>query len=178
VQLSAPTELSIRELFETHYVSVWRLLRRLGVEAASLDDAAQETFWIAARKRQDIESGKERSFLFGVARRVASTHRRQAARLRVVAGAEELACPAPSPEDLNAAHQARQLLSRVLDMMPTELRAVLVFAVLEELPLLEVARIENVPLGTVNSRLRRARETFSTLAKRVRAASDYGGRTR
>ncbi|MDP9001496.1 MAG: hypothetical protein M3O46_15450, partial [Myxococcota bacterium] len=35
----------MRRLFQTHYPSIWRLLRRLGIPSDGLDDAAQEVFW-------------------------------------------------------------------------------------------------------------------------------------
>ena len=49
--------MELRSLFETHYASIWRLLRRLGVLSAQLDDAAQEVFWVAARRLCDIKPG-------------------------------------------------------------------------------------------------------------------------
>ena len=42
--------LELRALFEKYYASIWRLLRRLGVPNAQLDDATQEVFWVAARR--------------------------------------------------------------------------------------------------------------------------------
>ena len=54
--------LDLRSLFETHYASIWRLPRRLGVPAAQLDDAAQEVFWVAARRLSDIEPGRAHPF--------------------------------------------------------------------------------------------------------------------
>ncbi|MGA7745077.1 MAG: hypothetical protein WBP56_25040 [Polyangia bacterium] len=49
--------MDLLSLFETHYASIWRLLRRLGVLPAQLDDAAQEVFWVAARRLCDIKPG-------------------------------------------------------------------------------------------------------------------------
>lgn len=49
----------LRNLFHEHYASVWRLLRRFGVQSSLLDDAAQEVFWVSARRLADIEVGKE-----------------------------------------------------------------------------------------------------------------------
>jgi DNA-directed RNA polymerase specialized sigma24 family protein len=46
--------LDLRSLFEAHHASIWRLSRRLGVPIAQLDDAAQEVFWVAARKLEQI----------------------------------------------------------------------------------------------------------------------------
>jgi RNA polymerase sigma-70 factor (ECF subfamily) len=164
---------SLRSLFEQHYAPVWHLLRRFGVESPQLDDAAQEVFWVAARRLGDIREGSERAFLYGVALRVASneTRRRKNAPLR--AEPEEVARlvdPSPSPHEHLEQRRARQLLDVALDRLPLELRTVFVLAELEQLEVREIAELEEIPLGTANSRLRRAREEFAAIAKRIRAA--------
>src|SRR4051812_22450577 len=50
-----------------HFDTVWRAVKRLGVPAGGVDDAAQEVFIVAARKLADIEVGRERGYLLGVA---------------------------------------------------------------------------------------------------------------
>ena len=164
--------MDLRSLFETHYASIWRLLRRLGVLPAQLDDAAQEVFWVAARRLRDIEPGREHSFLYGVALRVAANEvRRQKAAMRVVDLEQVPALPDQrlSPEEHLVEQQARALLDDVLNRMPIDLRTVFVLFEIEGLEVRQIAEIEEIPLGTASSRLRRAREEFSAIAKRVRA---------
>jgi RNA polymerase sigma-70 factor (ECF subfamily) len=173
VRCAAHTESSMRRLFQAHYAAIWRLLRRLGVHSSRLDDAAQEVFWIAARKLPEIQVGSEHSFLYGVAIRVASHEHDRRKAAPEIAAAEELARLRdldPSPEERLAQRQARALLDVVLDQMPIELRTVFVLCELEELEVRHAAAIEGIPVGTASSRLRRAREEFSAIAKRVRAA--------
>lgn len=161
----------LRALFDDHYTSIWRLLRRLGVPLAQLDDAAQEVFWVAARKLAQIEPGKQHPFLYGVALRVAASQARRNARPpHEELEALELSDGAPSPEERLERARERALLDQVLDCLPLELRSVLVLFELEGLDVRAIAEIEHIPLGTVGSRLRRAREEFSAAAKRVRAA--------
>lgn len=165
--------LELRALFSAHYGSVWRLLRRLGVPQAELDDAAQEVFWVVARKLEQIEPGKQRAFLYGVALRVAAGEVRRCSSAPARADGETLdllADPQPSPEERLEQARARALLDVVLDRLPLELRSVLVLFELEGLDVRSIAGIEGIPVGTVGSRLRRAREEFSAHAKRVRAA--------
>jgi RNA polymerase sigma-70 factor (ECF subfamily) len=162
----------LRTLFDRHYASVWRLLRRFGVLPAQLDDAAQEVFWVAARRMSDLQSGREMAFLYGVALRVASNEvrRRKSA---PVGDQDDLAAivdPQPSPEECLDQRRARALLDQVLDRMPLELRTVFVLFELEGLEVREIAELEALPLGTASSRLRRAREEFSAIAKRINAA--------
>ena len=172
----------LRTLFQSHYAAVWRLLRRFGVPAAQLDDAAQEVFWVAARRFADIEAGREKAFLYGVALRVASNE------LRRAQANAEATCPlndlelrlsdiGPNPEESLEQRRALALLDSALDRMPLELRTVLVLFELEGLEVSKIAEIEGLPLGTASSRLRRAREQFAAIAKRMRAAlAQHGGR--
>lgn len=165
---------NLRALFDAYHPSIWRLLRRLGVPLAQLDDALQEVFWVAARKLEHIEAGKEHAFLYGVARRVAANELRQHAGnppRGAVEDLERLVDDAPTPEEQLDQARARQLLDAVLDRLPLELRAVLVLFELEGLDVRSIAEIEDIPIGTVGSRLRRAREEFSAIAKRLRARS-------
>jgi RNA polymerase sigma-70 factor, ECF subfamily len=164
----------VRTLFQAHYASVWRLLRRFGVPAAQLDDAAQEVFWVAARRFADIEPGREKAFLYGVAVRVASNELRRAqANAQVTRPLTDLELGlsdiAPTPEESLEQRRALALLHRALERLPLELRTVLVLFELEGLEVSKIAEIEGVPLGTASSRLRRAREEFATIAKRLRA---------
>jgi RNA polymerase sigma-70 factor (ECF subfamily) len=176
---SAPLEL--RALFETHHARICRLLRRFGVQPAQIDDAAQEVFWVAARRLDEIQPGRESAFLYGVAVRVASSDvRRQKAD---PAGADlaevaEVIDPLPSPEDQLEQQRARVLLDVALDRLPHELRRVLVLFELEGLAVREIAAVEGVPLGTASSRLRRAREEFSAIARNIRSALGAGSRPR
>lgn len=174
------TPSSLRELFDTHYGSMWRLLRRLGVSAEQLDDATQEVFWVAARRLKDIRRGSEHAFLYGVALRIASNIlRRQKAAPPAVdpSTLTKLVDGAPSPEQALERRQARELLDLVLDRMPLELRTAFVLFELEGLPVKDIAELEEIPLGTASSRLRRAREEFSSIARRLRAAlATQGGR--
>jgi RNA polymerase sigma-70 factor (ECF subfamily) len=162
-----------RALFEAHYASIWRLLRRLGVEHAQLDDAAQEVFWVAARRLADIEAGREHAFLYGVALRVASNLLRRQNDVPPATDLEQclgLSTHEASPEQALEQRRARALLDTVLASMPLELRTVFVLFELEGLQIRDIAALEEIPIGTAGSRLRRAREEFSAIAKRIRAA--------
>src|SRR3954470_17967759 len=64
-------------LYEEHFEFVWRSLRRLGVSAASLDDATQEVFVVVFRRLADFEGRSSvRTWLFGIAIHVAQHHMR------------------------------------------------------------------------------------------------------
>jgi len=161
----------IEAMVETYFDLVWRSLRRFGVPDAGVDDAAQQVFIVAARKLDTIEVAGERSYLLGIAVRVASDARRSLARRREVPDedAGEPLDPEPSPEELVDRKRARQMLDRVLDSMPMDLRAAFTMFEIEEMSVPEVAAALGVPLGTAASRLRRAREQFHEQVRRLGA---------
>lgn len=167
----------VRALVEGHFDFIWRSLRRVGLSSADADDAAQEVFVVAARKLEQIAAGKERAFLFGAALRVASTHRRTRARRREHPDAEmtEHGDHAPGPEQLVERHRARALLDQVLDEIEMDSRTVFVLFELEELSTPEIAELLELPVGTVASRLRRAREAFQAAIKRLHARQAFKG---
>jgi RNA polymerase sigma-70 factor (ECF subfamily) len=159
-------------IVRTHYSFLWRSLRRLGVPEASVEDAAQRTLLVAARRIDDIAPGRERAFLFGVALRVARTVRRESNSRREVWD-EDLLDALPggdvdAGEELDA-RRARALLDGLLEALPLELRTVFVLYEIEEMTMAEIASALDVPGGTVASRLRRAREAFDALSRRVQA---------
>ncbi|HEY1536513.1 MAG TPA: sigma-70 family RNA polymerase sigma factor [Polyangiaceae bacterium] len=160
-------EARVAELVEAHHDFVWRLIRRLGVPSNDVDDVVQQAFWVATRKLESIERGKERAFLASTAVRVASDYRRTVRRRRET-GEEpaDTASMVASAEELVDRRKARVLLDRILDRLTPDLREVLVLFELEELSGGEIAKLLGVAEGTVASRLRRAREAFSAEVRR------------
>lgn len=167
-----------RSMVDGHFDFIWRSLRGLGVPAASVDDAAQQVFLIASQKLEAIMPGSERSFLFATARGIASNARRSEHRNRELLDEEALvsrADTAPDPEEIAASRQARRILDRILDGLTEDLRTVFLLYELEGQTTAAIAALLDVPMGTVASRLRRAREEFQAAARRYQAGQ--GGRT-
>jgi RNA polymerase sigma-70 factor (ECF subfamily) len=158
---------------------IWRSLRRLGVPHAQVDDATQEVFLVAARRLDDIDGARERSFIFGVTMRVASDARRTRARARERAdqtAIDSAVSTGPTAERLLGEQQDRALLDMALDALDDETRAVFVLFEIEGLTSPEIASLLGIALGTVASRLRRGRERFHAAAARLRAQLERGGR--
>jgi RNA polymerase sigma-70 factor (ECF subfamily) len=153
-----------------HFDFIWRCLRRLGVQQPGVDDAAQEVFEVATRKLDRIEPGRERAFLFKTAMLVAQKARRLAFRAKERDGGDPDLLPQSSrdPEALSLAMERRQLLDRALEGLNDELRTVFVLFELEGLRTREIADLLDVPMGTIASRLRRAREAFHDRAEELR----------
>jgi len=160
---AAAAPLELERLFAQHYASVWRLLRRFGVRQAQLDDAAQEVFWVAARRLPEIRPGSETAFLYGVALRVASNTLRRERHAPAAVDDFDVALlhdTGPSPEDELDRRRRRALLDSVLDRMPLELRTVFVLFELEGLSGEEIARATGLRHATVRRRLHDARIAF------------------
>jgi len=162
----------VAEMLRAHFRDVWRIVRRFGVPENSADDAAQEVFIIAARRLADIAPGSERPFLFASAVRVAANARRALGARRECAepeGLPEGVDPRPNAEALLDQKRLRQLLDRVLDQLPDDLRVCFVLYELEGMSSPEIAELLHIPVGTVASRLRRAREAFELGAGKLKA---------
>ena len=157
----------LRAAIAAHYEFVWRMLRRLGVPEAGVEDAAQQVLIVLANRMADVRVGAERAFMVATATRVAADVRKKRARAREDLDPETLAAlrsSAPLADELLDRGRARLLLDAVLDEMPDELRAVFVLFEFEDLTMAAIADLLGLPPGTVASRLRRARATFELAA--------------
>lgn len=153
----------VARMVERDYRMIWRLLRRLGVHEHAVDDATQQVFLVAAERLADIAPCSERSFVFGTALRVSQSFRRRHSREAPSAEADLNVSPLPGPDELSEQRRRRELLDRLIERLPLDLRSVFILFELEGLSSPQIAELVDVPLGTVASRLRRARERFATL---------------
>jgi len=163
-------------MFHHHYDFVWRSVRRLGVLPEAVDDAAQEVFVVASRKLDAIELGKEKAFLFGAAIRVASDSRRAYHRRRQSSEDQpELLDATPAAGELVDQKRAREILEVLVGQLPEDTRPVFVLFELEGMTMAKIASYLDLPVGTVASRLRRARELFAAHVARLEARSTQHG---
>ena len=160
----------LRCLIVNHHDLVWRTLRRLGVRDRDIEDAMQQVFIVVGNKLNALEPSRERSFIFGVAIRVASDCRRSVRRHPedLVTQFIESTDPRPDPEAKLHRVEQLELLGELLKRLPEEQRAVLMLHEFEEMTVVEIAAMLELPLGTVGSRLRRARLAFGKLVSERR----------
>jgi RNA polymerase sigma-70 factor (ECF subfamily) len=159
------------EVFHTYSTFVWRVLLRLGVAEADVEDVAQEVFLGVHRNLARFEGRcSVRTWVYGICHRRAVDYRRRA-NVRpelVTAEPPEQGGDAAQEQDLDLA-QARRHLQQVLDDLDEDKRAVFVLFEIEGIPMEEVAEIVGCPLQTAYSRLYAARRRVEARAAQLRA---------
>lgn len=155
---------SAAELFRAWAPFVARQLARLGVDPADLDDAVQEVFLVVFRRGGMSEGpASERTFLTGIALRVASNARRRRRRKPTVSDDEAIAALPARSGDPHVASEVRERLARVaeaLDALRPDARLLFVLLEIEGASAEEVAGALGIPIGTVYSRAHAARRAF------------------
>lgn len=161
-------------LYNQHFDFVFRNLRRLGVPAASLDDALQEVYLVVLRRIGDLQHDTHlKAWLFAILIRVANNQRRSLRRRGTLEplGEWHAACTQPGPFDLTARAEAAAFLHGFLSTLDDKRRATFVMAELEQLTAPEIARALAANLNTVYSWLRTARIAFSQAVASANGAS-------
>jgi RNA polymerase sigma-70 factor (ECF subfamily) len=159
--------LRLERMFRAHHELIWRTLRRLGLSPDLAADTVQQAYLIAAERLDDIRSGSERAFLFSTAIGLARTNFRRSQRCQLQSDMDTHVDPGLKSEQLNDHCSAVQLMDRIFSKTHPDLVAVFVLFELEGLSAPEIAQLIDIPVGTVASRLRRARSTFKAAARRM-----------
>ena len=159
------------ELVSRHEQAVFRVIRNLLPSASGCEDIAQDVFLSAFARLDSFNPSRAsfRTWLLAIARhRCLNVIQKHRPILRTFEVENEHPSDFRLPDtDIQRAEFFHRLDLALADL-PFEQRSAFVLAELEELSLADVAQIENVPLGTVKSRLARAREKLRiTLADLV-----------
>lgn len=165
------------DVYREHFRFVWRSLRRLGVPESDVPDAAQDVFLVVHRRLDEFEGrSKMTTWLFGIAMRVARDRKRLAHNRRRSDDDSPLEEAADESVDVAADAERRQglrLLESLLDALSLEQRAVFTLFELDGMAGDAIAELLDIPIGTVHSRLRLAREAFERNLKRLQARDRF-----
>lgn len=162
-QAAAGDSTAYEVLVKEHYQRVLRFQMKWVRNQADAQDLAQETFFAAWKKIGSFRNeSKFSTWLLGIALNLARNHRNRGpakheAELPEDDHLEALLGSGTAPPDQLQDRQTLTALDRALARLPTEMREVTVLVRLEGMALQEVADLLAVPLGTVKSRLSRAR---------------------
>lgn len=180
------------DLYRDHADFVWRCLRRMGLDTEDSADALHEVFLIMHRREAafDPARGTERGWLFGIAANVVRAERRRKRPQLHADGQEPMrAYVAPTGDivgeaswraadgaGIAAGEQLKQALKLAIDGLSPEHRAVFTMFEIEGADCQQIADELEVPVGTVYSRLHKARETLRSALAEFRSARTSGAR--
>jgi len=165
---------SFAAIFDRHFDAIYGYLqRRIGPDLA--EELASQTFLVAfnQRARYDLSFSNARPWLFGIASNLLRRQRREERRqLRAYArtGIDPLGDALEGTEArLDAANMGRELAAALASLAGEELDVLLLYA-WAELSYAEIAQALGTPIGTVRSRLSRARRRVRELLEPERAS--------
>jgi RNA polymerase sigma-70 factor (ECF subfamily) len=167
---------ALDRLFEHWTAPILQWCRRMGGPRVDAEQAAQDICLVVLAKVGQVERPAQLpAWLFAVTRRVLARHRRWVWAQRWIPGiAPERAAPGGGPEKQAILSEESEVVQRILEEMPEDLRNVLVLADLDERPDTEVADMLDLKLGTAKSRLRRARALFREQASNKGLGTTWG----
>ena len=148
---------AVRRGLEPMIPALRRFARALSRDAETADDLVQDTLVRALRAEHLFHGGDLRTWLFTILLNLDRNRRRGLSRRPVLAVIEDADPPAEPGSDGTGRD-----ITRGLSLLPPEQREVLLLVALEGMSYREAADVQGVPIGTVMSRLSRARTTLRT----------------
>jgi RNA polymerase sigma-70 factor (ECF subfamily) len=166
-----------REIYERWFDDVAKWLYALGVPGSDTEDLAQEIFLVVRKKLHRFDGGNLAGWLYRITQLTVGDHRRRAwfknltgRRRQIDLVRVELTTPGPAARYEEA--EDRRFLQRLVAGMSEKLRTAFVLFEIEGYSGEEIARIQDVPLGTVWTRLHLARKEFWKLVRQQQAEED------
>lgn len=145
-----------------HLDAAHNLARWLTGDEDDAEDVVQEAFLRAFKAFGGYRGGNGRTWLLAIVRNTCYTWLRENRRREMATGADEqmeaVASDAVGPEGTLLRKADAQMLRQAVQSLPHEYREVIVLRELEDLSYKEMADICAVPIGTIMSRLARARQ--------------------
>jgi RNA polymerase sigma-70 factor (ECF subfamily) len=167
----AGDEAALSELFARHCRPIFRYAMHMGGREVA-DDVVQETFLAVLQQRERLDAPRHEviAYLLGIARHLVLKRLRAKGEEVLDDHAELLPSDAPSPlDDLTRAERIAAVRAAIA-ALPAVYREVVVLCDLQELDYASAARVMQCPLGTIRSRLARAR---ALLLRKVSEGSQW-----
>lgn len=167
-----PVRPSFEQVYEAEFATVWRTVRRFGVPSHAIEDVVQQVFVAIYRQLEHYEGRCALStWVFAIVLRTVSNHRRAHRRKGAahalsshVSSEAELIATGDSPLEQAEKCQATEIAHELLSRMDANKANTFVMFEILGFTVPEIAQASAVPVNTVYSRLRHAREEFGRLA--------------
>ena len=155
------------EIVLPHLDAAFNYARWLTRKDEEAEDVVQDACVRAMRFFSSLRDDDARSWLFAIVRNTwySRVSRRASTNPLPLDAADDPADNALDPEASLLQHQAVARVREALDQLPVEFREVLVLREIEGMSYKEIAAVARVPIGTVMSRLARARDRLSAVLK-------------
>ncbi|HYK17220.1 MAG TPA: sigma-70 family RNA polymerase sigma factor [Bryobacteraceae bacterium] len=140
-----------------HRKAAYNLARWLTRNDHDAEDVVQEAFMRAFRFFDGFHGGDSKAWLLTIVRNSCHTWMQQNRKLALEENIGDYESTAPSPEAVVIENVDREALRRAIEELPAEFREAIVLRELEGLSYKEIGAVTGVPVGTVMSRLARAR---------------------
>jgi RNA polymerase sigma factor (sigma-70 family) len=163
--MAQPAPEDFEHVVMPHFNAAYNLARWLVADASLAEDVVQDAMLRAFNYFSSYKGGEGKSWLLRIVRNVAystlaTRRRRGTTSIDDATPAMQIADPTDDPEETLVRVESFARLDQALAALPAELRECLVLHELEELSYKEVAQVTGVPIGTVMSRLWRARQAL------------------
>jgi RNA polymerase sigma-70 factor (ECF subfamily) len=159
-----------------HLDAAYNLARWLTRNDQDAEDVVQEACLRAFRFLGGFYGGDSRAWILTIVRNTCYSWLRHNRAHELTTPFDEtiydVECEALNPETLLLHHADQQMLRRALEALPVESREVIVLRELEGLSYKEIGAIADIPLGTVMSRLARARKRLQQDLEKCRNGED------
>lgn len=164
------TNLEFRNIYESWFHDVAKWIYALGVPKSDAEDLAQEIFLVVRRKLAQFDGGNLPGWLYRITQLTVRDHRRRAWFRNLVFRRQQvdisrLPHGADGPARSYEHQEDRRQLQALLAKMTEKRRATFVLFEIEGYSGEEIAEIQDIPLGTVWTRLHHARKEFWRLVR-------------
>src|SRR3984957_8948024 len=169
------------ELAMPQFDSLYNFARWLVHNSSDAEDLVQETYLKALRSFASFQSGTNfRAWMFRILKNTflsscSTLERRMTDAMVSEEDGPELAVDMETPETILMNHSDSQRLQRAIDDLPLHYREALLLSEVEEMSYQEIAEILSIPIGTVMSRLARARKAVRELLHTTPARQSTDG---
>lgn len=154
------TTAGFEDIFLPHLDAAYNLARWLTRDPVDADDVVQEAYMRAFKFFSGFRGGDSRAWILKIVRNTCYTWLEKNRPREIVYELDEdlLEAETENPETRLIENVDRELLRRLLEELPASFREIVVLRDIEGLSYKEIAAVTELPLGTVMSRLARARK--------------------